>query len=63
MRDVVKMGSGNSWQPENRTKAMGENKFDFGIRKDLVFCFDETERNRAKLPFAKQIDEAYALLQ
>ncbi|MBK5073739.1 NAD(P)-dependent oxidoreductase [Budviciaceae bacterium CWB-B4] len=68
VRDVVKMGSGSSWQLENRAETMGENKFDFGfaidwIRKDLGFCFDEAERNGAKLPFAKQIDEAYAQLQ
>ncbi|VFS51623.1 NAD(P)-dependent oxidoreductase [Budvicia aquatica] len=68
VRDVVKMGSGSSWQLENRAATMAEGKFDFGfaidwIRKDLGFCFEEAERNGAKLPFAKQIDEAYAELQ
>lgn len=68
VRDVVKMGSGSSWQLEHRATTMAEGKFDFGfaidwIRKDLGFCFEEAKRNGAKLPFAKQIDDAYAELQ
>ena len=61
-------GAAQSWQMENRHKTMLEGKFDFGfavdwMRKDLSICFDEAEKNKAKLPITEIIDNYYSKIQ
>jgi 3-hydroxyisobutyrate dehydrogenase len=66
---VISKGAAQSWQMENRWKAMNEVKFDgFGfavdwMRKDLGICLDETKRNGARLPAIALIDQFYAQVQ
>jgi 3-hydroxyisobutyrate dehydrogenase len=66
---VISKGAAQSWQMENRWKAMNEMKFDgFGfavdwMRKDLGMCLDEARRNGARLPVAALVDQFYAQIQ
>ena len=66
---VISKGAAQSWQMENRWKAMNEVKFDgFGfavdwMRKDLGICLDEAKRNGARLPAIALIDQFYAQVQ
>jgi 3-hydroxyisobutyrate dehydrogenase-like beta-hydroxyacid dehydrogenase len=66
---VISKGAAQSWQMENRWKALNEVKFDgFGfavdwMRKDLGICLDEAERNGARLPAIALIDQFYAQVQ
>ncbi len=66
---VISKGAAQSWQMENRWKAMNEVKFDgFGfavdwMRKDLGICLDEAERNGARLPATALIDQFYKNVQ
>lgn len=66
--DVLRNGAAQSWQLENRTLTMAQDKFDFGfaidwMRKDLGICFEEAERNGSLTPVAKLVDSYYAELQ
>ncbi len=63
--DVISNGAAQSWQMDNRHKTMLEGSFDHGfavewMRKDLAICFAEAERNGARLPITKLVDEFYA---
>jgi 3-hydroxyisobutyrate dehydrogenase-like beta-hydroxyacid dehydrogenase len=66
---VISKGAAQSWQMENRWKAMNELKFDgFGfavdwMRKDLGICLEEAKRNGARLPATALIDQFYAQVQ
>jgi 3-hydroxyisobutyrate dehydrogenase-like beta-hydroxyacid dehydrogenase len=66
---VISKGAAQSWQMENRWKAMNEVKFDgFGfavdwMRKDLGICLQEAERNGARLPATALIDQFYKNVQ
>ena len=66
---VISKGAAQSWQMENRWKAMSEVKFDgFGfavdwMRKDLGICLEEAKKNGARLPATAQIDQFYAQVQ
>jgi 3-hydroxyisobutyrate dehydrogenase-like beta-hydroxyacid dehydrogenase len=66
---VISKGAAQSWQMENRWKAVNEVKFDgFGfavdwMRKDLGICLDEANRNGARLPATALIDQFYAQVQ
>jgi 3-hydroxyisobutyrate dehydrogenase-like beta-hydroxyacid dehydrogenase len=66
---VISKGAAQSWQMENRWKAMNEVKFDgFGfavdwMRKDLGICLAEAERNGARLPATALIDQFYKNVQ
>jgi 3-hydroxyisobutyrate dehydrogenase-like beta-hydroxyacid dehydrogenase len=66
---VISKGAAQSWQMENRWKAVNEVKFDgFGfavdwMRKDLGICLDEAKRNGARLPATALIDQFYAQVQ
>jgi 2-hydroxy-3-oxopropionate reductase len=66
---VISKGAAQSWQMENRWKAMNEVKFDgFGfavdwMRKDLGICLEEAKRNGARLPATALIDQFYAQVQ
>jgi len=66
---VISKGAAQSWQMENRWKAMDEVKFDgFGfavdwMRKDLRIILEEADKNGARLPAAALIDQFYAQVQ
>jgi 3-hydroxyisobutyrate dehydrogenase-like beta-hydroxyacid dehydrogenase len=66
---VISQGAAQSWQMENRWKAMNEVKFDgFGfavdwMRKDLSICLEEASKNGARLPATALIDQFYAQVQ
>jgi 3-hydroxyisobutyrate dehydrogenase-like beta-hydroxyacid dehydrogenase len=66
---VICKGAANSWQLENRWKAMDEVKFDgFGfavdwMRKDLGIALEESKKNGARLPLTAIIDQFYAQVQ
>src|SRR5689334_17022242 len=66
---VISKGAAQSWQMENRWKAMCDGKFaDFGfavdwMRKDLGICFEEAKKNGARLPVSVQLDQFYAQIQ
>lgn len=66
--DTISKGAAQSWQMENRYKAMIANKFDFGfavdwMRKDLSICLAEARRNGAHLPVAALVDQFYSEVQ
>ena len=63
--ETISKGAAQSWQMENRYKAMNEGKFDFGfavewMRKDLSICIAEARRNGANLPVTALVDQFYA---
>jgi 3-hydroxyisobutyrate dehydrogenase len=63
--DTISKGAAQSWQMDNRWKAMNEGKFDFGfavewMRKDLSICLAEARRNGATLPVTALVDNFYA---
>lgn len=66
---VISKGAAQSWQMENRWKAMDEMKFDgFGfavewMRKDLGICLEEAKRNGARLPVTAIIDQFYSQVE
>ena len=66
---VISKGAAQSWQMENRWKAMNEVKFDgFGfavdwMRKDLGICLEEAKKNGARLPVTALVDQFYAQIQ
>jgi 3-hydroxyisobutyrate dehydrogenase len=66
--DVISKGAAQSWQMENRSGTMIENRFDFGfavdwMRKDLSIVLDEARRNGARVPVAALVDQFYAVVQ
>ncbi|MGD0635139.1 MAG: NAD(P)-dependent oxidoreductase [Beijerinckiaceae bacterium] len=65
---VISKGAAQSWQMENRFKAMIAGTFDFGfavdwMRKDLSICLDEARHNGATLPVAALVDQFYGEVQ
>jgi 3-hydroxyisobutyrate dehydrogenase len=66
--EVISKGAAQSWQMDNRYKAMNEGKFDFGfavewMRKDLSICIAEARRNGANLPVTALVDQFYSDVQ
>ena len=66
--ETISKGAAQSWQMDNRYKAMMANKFDFGfavdwMRKDLDICLSEARRNGATLPVTALVDQFYAEVQ
>jgi 3-hydroxyisobutyrate dehydrogenase-like beta-hydroxyacid dehydrogenase len=66
--DVISKGAAQSWQMENRSGTMIENRFEFGfavdwMRKDLAIVMDEARRNGARVPVAALVDQFYAVVQ
>ena len=62
---TISKGAAQSWQMENRYKAMNDGKFDFGfavewMRKDLSICIAEARRNGANLPVTALVDQFYS---
>ncbi len=65
---AISKGAAQSWQMENRWKAMVDGKFEFGfavdwMRKDLAIALDEARRNGARLPVAALVDQFYGDVQ
>ena len=66
---VISKGAAQSWQMENRWKAMSEMKaegFGFAIewmRKDMGICFGQAKASNASLPVAALVDQFYARLE
>lgn len=61
---VISKGAAQSWQMENRSQTMLQDKFDFGFAldwmiKDLGIALEEAGRHGAKLPGTKTILEYY----
>ncbi len=66
--ETISKGAAQSWQMDNRWKAMHERKFDFGfavdwMRKDLAICLDEAASNGADLAVAQLVDGFYGDVQ
>jgi 3-hydroxyisobutyrate dehydrogenase-like beta-hydroxyacid dehydrogenase len=66
--DVIGKGAAQSWQMDQRSPTMLEDRFDFGfavdwMRKDLRIALDEGRRNGARLPLAALVDQFYADVQ
>jgi len=66
--EVISKGAAQSWQMENRSATMIENRFDFGfavdwMRKDLSIVLDEARRNGSRVPVAALVDQFYATVQ
>lgn len=65
MIDVISKGAAQSWQMENRHRAMLAGQFEHGfavewMRKDLAIVLDEARRNGATLPVTALVDQFYA---
>jgi 3-hydroxyisobutyrate dehydrogenase-like beta-hydroxyacid dehydrogenase len=66
---VISKGAAQSWQMENRWKAMSELKaegFGFAIewmRKDMGICLAQAKNSGARLPVAALVDQFYAHLE
>lgn len=65
---AVSLGAGGSWQMQNRSGTMIENRYDFGfaldwMRKDLGIALAEARLNGSALPMTALIDQFYAELQ
>jgi 3-hydroxyisobutyrate dehydrogenase-like beta-hydroxyacid dehydrogenase len=66
---VISKGAAQSWQMENRWKAMDELKAEgFGfatewMRKDLGICLDQARRSGARLPVVALVDQFYSALE
>ena len=65
---VISKGAAQSWQMENRYKAMIEGKFEFGfavdwMRKDLSIVLEEGRGNGANLPVTALVDQFYSEVQ
>ncbi len=66
--DVISKGAAGSWQMENRGLTMLKDEFEFGfavdwMRKDLGICLEESEKNGAKLPITKIVNDYYGEVQ
>ena len=66
--EVISKGAAQSWQMENRYKAMIDDKFDFGfavdwMRKDLKIAMDEAKNNGSLLPVTELVDKYYSEVQ
>jgi 3-hydroxyisobutyrate dehydrogenase/2-hydroxy-3-oxopropionate reductase len=66
---VISKGAAQTWQMDNRWKAMSELKvegFGFAIewmRKDMAICLDQARRSGARLPVAALVDQFWAHLE
>ncbi len=66
--DAISKGAAQSWQMDNRWKAMDENKFEFGfavdwMRKDLGLVLEEARANGAHLALSALVDQFYSEVQ
>lgn len=66
--DVISKGAAQSWQMENRSTSMLQQKYDFGfavdwMRKDLDIALQEAKTNGSTLPLTALVDQFYADVQ
>ena len=66
--EVISKGAAQSWQLDNRSDTMINDKFDFGFAvdwmvKDLGLCLKEAEANGASIPVAELVRGFYGQLQ
>jgi len=66
--DVISKGAAQSWQMENRSATMVQDKFDFGfavewMRKDLRITLSEARTNGSQLPLTALVDQFYAEIE
>lgn len=66
--EVISQGAAGSWQMQNRSETMAENRFDFGfavdwMRKDLAICLATAEETGAILPVTALVDQFYKEVQ
>jgi 3-hydroxyisobutyrate dehydrogenase len=65
---TISKGAAQSWQMDNRYRAMVEGNFAPGfsinwMRKDLAICLDEARRNGGSLPVTALVDQFFADVQ
>lgn len=65
---AISKGAAQSWQMENRWKAMVAGEFEFGfavdwMRKDLGICLEQAKETGARLPVTALVDQFYADVQ
>src|SRR5215218_1100635 len=65
---AISKGAAQSWQMDNRWKAMVEGKFEFGfavdwMRKDLAISMAEGKRAKAAMPLVALVDQFYDRVQ
>ena len=65
---AISKGAAQSWQMDNRWKAMVDGKFEFGfavdwMRKDLGISLAEGKRDKAQMPLVALVDQFYARVQ
>jgi 3-hydroxyisobutyrate dehydrogenase len=66
--EAVSDGAASSWMMSNRWASMSEDRFDFGLkvdllRKDLGLAMDEARSNGASIPITALIDQFYSDVQ
>jgi 3-hydroxyisobutyrate dehydrogenase-like beta-hydroxyacid dehydrogenase len=66
--EVISKGAAQSWQMDNRYKAMMDGKFEFGfavdwMRKDLRVSLDQARQVGARLPLTALVDQFYGDVQ
>ncbi|SIQ78243.1 3-hydroxyisobutyrate dehydrogenase/2-hydroxy-3-oxopropionate reductase [Paracoccus thiocyanatus] len=66
--EVISQGAAGSWQMQNRSGTMAENRFDFGfavdwMRKDLGICLATADQTGASLPVTALVDQFYKEVQ
>lgn len=66
--EVISQGAASSWQMQNRSLTMLDDKFDFGfavdwMRKDLAIALNEARKNGSALPLTALVDQFYAEVQ
>jgi 2-hydroxy-3-oxopropionate reductase len=66
--EVISKGAAQSWQMENRSATMLQQKYDFGfavdwMRKDLDIALQEAKSNGSTLPLTALVDQFYADVQ
>jgi len=66
--EVISKGAAQSWQMDNRYKAMMEGKFEFGfavdwMRKDLRVSLEQAREVGARLPLTALVDQFYGDVQ
>ncbi|WP_330959267.1 NAD(P)-dependent oxidoreductase [Photobacterium sp. 53610] len=64
---ALTQGAAGSWQMANRAVTMAADSFDFGfaidwMRKDLLICLEEAERNGLALPMTQDVNQRYQQL-
>ena len=66
--EVISQGAASSWQMQNRSITMLDDKLDFGfavdwMRKDLAIALNEARKNGSALPLTALVDQFYAEVQ